>query len=305
MNFLVAGGTGLVGSTLTADLVGAGHGVTILSRRGGPRPETGLSHLRWPAGTNADLVKAIEGSDCVVNLAGEPIAGGRWTAFRKEEILQSRVRATRALVGALERARKRPACFVNASAVGFYGDRGGEEMTEKSHAGIGFLADTCRRWEEEAQKAGKTGVRLVILRIGIVLAPAGGALAKMVPPFRFFLGGPLGGGRQWMSWIHIKDLIRLMRWAAGEKTAEGVYNAVSPAPARMSTFARELGAALKRPSFLPVPGFALRALLGETAEMLLTGQKVLPKRALEAGFKFEFDALPAAFRDLFPGEKAQ
>lgn len=304
MNFLVSGGTGFIGRSLTADLLHRGHGVTILTRQKSvPRPETGLSYLTWPPETGPELARAVERADAVVNFAGEPIISERWTPLRKEAIVQSRTRAAHHLVQAIAKAAKRPGCLINASAIGYYGDRGNETLDERSLGGIGFLAETCRRWEEEAREAEKFGVRVVLLRIGVVLGEGGGALSKMLPPFRLGLGGPIGSGEQWMSWIHAADLVRLTGWVSSQQSVSGPVNAVAPHPVTMKEFARALGKALRRPAILPVPAFALRLMLGERADLLCAGQKVLPRKAVEAGFAFNFADLGPALDDILKSQK--
>ena len=299
MRCLVAGGSGFVGGALVATLARNDCSVTVLSRkRSFDRNETGISHLTWRAVPAPELTAAVESADCIVNLAGEPVLGKRWTGDRKEAILKSRVDATRALVEAIARAKKKPSVMVNASAVGYYGERGEEELTERSISGVGFLVETCRRWESEALRATEYGVRVVMLRIGIVLGCGGGALDAMLMPFRMGLGGPVGSGRQWMSWIHLNDLVRMIEWAASNPSVSGVYNATAPSPVRMREFAGALGKTLRRPAFLPVPGVALKLLMGEMSQVILAGQKVLPKRALDAGFRFNFETLQPALEDL-------
>jgi len=201
-------------------------------------------------------------------------------------------------VKAIQNARRRPFFHLNASAVGYYGPRQDEELHEDSPSGRGFLAETCKAWEAEAQQAESLGVRLIRLRIGIVLAKGGGALGKMLAPFQLGLGGPLGTGRQWMSWIHREDLIHLVHFLLERKEARGVYNATAPSPVTMKEFTQTLGRVLHRPAFFPVPSFVLKGLLGEMADMLLTGQRVLPKRALQAGFSFKFPRLEPALQEI-------
>jgi uncharacterized protein (TIGR01777 family) len=299
VNFVVSGGTGFIGRSLADELVRRGHGVTILTRQKNlSRAETGVSYVVWPPEAGPELVRAVGEADAVVNLAGESIAAQRWSPLRKEAILQSRTRSTRLLIQAMGKAKKRPECLLSASAIGFYGNRGNETLDEKSLMGLGFLAETCRRWEEEAREAEKLGVRTVLLRIGLVLGPGGGALGKMLGPFRLGLGGPIGSGEQWMSWIHVADLVRLVEWIAAQKSVSGPVNATAPRPVPMKEFARSLGKALRRPAFLPVPPFVLKLALGEMADMLITGQKVFPKKAIDAGFVFNFSDLKEALADI-------
>ena len=243
--------------------------------------------------------------DGVVNLAGEPIVGKRWTPHQKALMRESRPQMTRRLVSAIEASSHRPAVLVSASAVGYYGPRGDEELSEEAPPGRGFLAELSQAWEAEARAAERSGVRVVQLRIGVALEAGGGALAKMVSPFRVFLGGPLGSGRQWMSWIHVNDVIGLIEWALTRSDISGAVNATAPHPVTMREFCATLARVLRRPSWAPVPAVLLRLLLGEMAEVLLTGQRVIPTVALRSGFAFRFPelapALDACLRRADPG----
>ncbi len=239
----------------------------------------------------------MDGADGVVNLAGETIAQ-RWTAAAKARIVESRATAAGRVGEALRAVRTRPSVLVNASAVGFYGNRGDEELTEKSPAGSGFLAETTFAWEEAARRAAPEGVRLVLPRTGIVLGEEGGALSKMLLPFRLGVGGPLGSGTQWMPWLHRDDLVALLVAALGDPRFEGPVNATAPAPVTMREFAAVLGRVLRRPAFAPAPAFAIRAAMGEMASLVLDGQRALPAKALALGFPFRFPDLEPALRDL-------
>lgn len=234
----------------------------------------------------------------MVNLCGAGIADTRWTDLRKRELVSSRLESTRALVAAMSRMRVKPKVFVNASAVGYYGARGPEPLTERSANGRGFLAELCQKWEDEAAQAEALGIRTVMLRTGIVLTPSGGALAKMLPFFRAFLGGPLGSGRQMMSWIHIDDHLRAVEKAIEDERVRGPINLTAPDPVTMNEFSRTLGRVLRRPSLLPAPAFALKALLGEMSEVVLQGQNALPTRLTETGFVFRYPRLEDALRSL-------
>jgi uncharacterized protein (TIGR01777 family) len=256
-----------------------------------------MRFVQWNPSAPTLPAECVEACDGILNLAGEPIAARRWSQKQKTKILESRCDATRALVQAAARAARKPRFFINASAVGYYGPRGDEPVTEKDAAGEDFLARTCLAWETEARRAEEAGIRVVRLRIGIVLALGGGALAKMIPPFRFFLGGPLGSGRQWMSWIHREDLTGLILFLMGREIS-GPVNATAPNPVRMKEFAQTLGRTLKRPARAPVPAFMLRFLLGEMSEMLLEGQRVVPEQALSLGYRFRFPRLEEALEDL-------
>jgi uncharacterized protein (TIGR01777 family) len=244
---------------------------------------------------DAAPVEALEGTDAVIHLAGEPVAQ-RWTEGAKERILQSRVAGTRALVEAISRLEARPKVLVSASAIGFYGDRGDEVLTEESSRGDGFLADVCVAWEQEALKAEELGVRVSRVRFGVVLGAEGGALAKMLPVFRAGLGGPIGKGQQWMSWIHVADAVGMLMSALSEGVE--VWNATASQPVRNAEFSRTLGRVLRRPAVFPVPGFVLRLMFGEMATMLTGSQRVAPEAAGKAGYRFEFPELEAALKDL-------
>lgn len=300
MKVVLVGGTGLIGSALSRKLVEQGHSITVLTRSSSPPTAPKISSLSWNPGSRSSWEQALEDADALVNLAGEPIAARRWTDAQKEKIRGSRIATTRALVDAMARARQRPAVFLNGSAVGYYGSRGDEALGEEAPPGGDFLARVCVDWEAEAQKAEQYGMRVIRLRTGIVLAREGGALAKMVPPFKFFAGGPLGSGKQWMSWIHIEDEVGLIVFLLGHAEARGAVNATAPEPVTMRDFCRTLAKVLRRPSWAPVPGFALRLLLGEMADMLLTGQRVLPRAALKWGYQFRYVSLAGALEALMP-----
>jgi len=295
MNLLVTGGTGFIGAPLCRALTQQGHKLAVVTRTPlAHAPQPGLRYFPWDvASTSHPLTwpQLISEVDAVIHLAGDSIASGRWTPTKKRAIRESRVHTTRQLVDAMAEHTKRPAVFLSASAVGYYGPRGDDILDETAAPGSGFLADTCRQWEQEAQRAEALGMRVIRLRFGVVLGPDGGALAKMVPPFRALLGGPLGSGRQWVSWIHRDDVIGLIEWAMKQPQLSGAVNATAPNPVTMREFCRELGRALRRPSWLPVPSVALRLLLGEMAEMLLTGQRVMPRAALDHGYAFRFPDL--------------
>ena len=307
MRVLVTGGTGFVGRRLVARLAGRGDDVVVLSRDPG-KVEAGLRAgriLAWDPMAGPPRPDALNGVEAAVNLLGESIAGGRWTEEKKRRIRDSRLLGTRNLVAGLAACSPQPRVLVSGSAIGWYGPRGDEELDESSSRGEGFLADLARDWEAETERASAAGIRVVLLRIGVVLGREGGALKSMLPPFRVGLGGPGGTGRQWMSWIHVDDLCGLILHALDTAALEGPVNAAAPEPVRNREFARLLGATLRRPALLPAPSFALRLLFGEMADaVLLTGQRVLPGRARGTGFRFGYPRLDEALAQILGREKA-
>ena len=293
MKVLVTGVTGFIGSALAYRLIASGHEVVGLSRdREKARESLPVvkDFYAWPhdGQLSPSLLATV---DAVVNLGGESVAG-RWTKSKKERIYESRITGTRNLVNAM-RNMGHPGVLVNASAVGFYGDRGEEELTEASGAGEGFLACVCDAWEAEALQANSDGIRATVMRLGIVLGQGGGALKPMLPLFRVGLGGPLGGGRQWWPWVHIDDAVSALI-AAIERPHQGVYNLASPNPARQKDFAKALGSVLHRPAFMPAPTSILRLTQGEFADELLFSKRVLPERLQMEGFRFEHPDLSEA-----------
>ncbi|MEG3920161.1 TIGR01777 family oxidoreductase [Microcoleus sp. T3_A4] len=307
MKVAIAGATGFVGSRLVEKLQAAGHQVVVLSRDAAKAsrvfPASAYPNLEVVAYTPAesgDWQKSIPGCDGVVNLAGVPIAEERWTEARQQEILDSRKLTTAKLVEAIVNANPRPSVFVSASAIGYYGTSETAEFDETSLAGNDFLAAVCKDWEAAAQPAKNAGTRLAILRLGIVLG-MGGALAKMLPPFKLFAGGPIGTGKQWFSWVHREDVVDLILYALQNPQVEGVLNATAPNPVRMNELCQTLGEVLQRPSWLPVPGFALEMLLGDGAKLVLEGQKVLPKQTLASGFQYQYPTLKLALEEILSG----
>lgn len=297
---LITGATGFVGQRVARALADRGDRVIGLSRAA-REPGDGVSawHV-WASPGDALPAAALDGVDAVVHLAGEPVAG-RWSAEKKARIRDSRVLGTRSVVAGIAAAASRPAVLVSASAIGYYGDRGDEELVEGSAPGVDFLAEVCTAWEDEARAAEALDVRVARLRIGLVMHPDGGALAKMLLPFKLGLGGKMGSGRQWMSWIHLDDLVGLVLFALDNPGAQGAINATAPEPARNRDFAKALGKALHRPTFLPTPGFALSAALGEFSTEVLSSKRVLPARAQALGYTFTAPALGPALRDLLAG----
>lgn len=295
MKALVTGATGLVGRELLRRLGEA----VVLTRdveRTRGRLGPGVRAFAWRPESEPAPAPAFESVDVVFHLAGEPVAEGRWTAEKKQRIADSRVLGTRNLVAALRALPALPRTLVCASAVGFYGTRGDQELSEAAPKGEGFLADVTESWEAEARAAERLGIRVVNARLGVVLAPDGGALARMLPPFRLGIGGTLGDGRQWMPWIHIADVVGLLLHAASDERLHGPVNVVSPHPVTNRELSRTLGHVLGRPAVLPVPRLALRAVFGELAEVLLHSQRVLPVAALESSYSFLYPDLEAALR---------
>lgn len=310
MHILIAGGSGFLGHALSRTLARARHHISILTRQ--PTPATGadnpvLRHITWsPDGSVGPWADSCAGTDVIVNLAGASIAGSRWSASRKAELLASRAAPTRSLARFIEQASPPPSAFISSSAIGFYGDRGDTPLDERARDGSDFLAELAYAWEQEALKAASAGTRVALVRTGIVLDARQGALAKMLAPFRLFAGGPFGSGRQYMSWIHRDDWVALVTWLVETPGLAGPFNATAPAPVTNREFAKTLGRVLRRPAFVRAPGFALKLALGEMAGPLLLGsQRVVPARAQQAGFVFRFPDLEPALRDLLARHPAR
>lgn len=292
MRILITGGSGFIGQALCTHLQRVGHRLTVWSRH--PRQAS----QRLP-GVHVieDLAEANE-IEAVVNLAGEPLVARRWNARRKQQIRDSRIGTTEKLLRWMAPQLRRPHVLVSGSAVGYYGPHDDTPLDESAAPGEDFAALLCRDWEHEAMEAEALGLRVCRLRTGIVLGPDGGALQKMLLPFRLGLGGPIGDGRQWFSWIHREDLVHLIQWLLEQDHAGGAYNGTAPEPVRQREFARTLGRVLHRPAMLPMPAFALRLALGEASTLLLTGQRVLPVHAMAEGFAFRHPSLEEALREV-------
>jgi len=299
---IITGGTGFIGSGLRERLRAAGHDVVVLTRRANAGAESQgqrVQYVQWDGRTADGWASCADGAHAIVNLAGASIAGRRWTPPYKETILRSRLNAGEAVVEAVASAREKPAVLVQASAVGYYGSRGEEDLDEASPPGEGFLADVCRAWEASTAAVEEMGVRRIIVRSGSVLGAAGGAFPRLVKPFRLFAGGPLGGGRQWFPWIHYADEIAAIASLVADPAANGFYNLCAPEAIRNKDFSRALGRTLRRPWWWPVPAFALRALYGDMADaLLLASAKVKPGRLRAGGFEYEYPNAEVALRQL-------
>jgi uncharacterized protein (TIGR01777 family) len=308
MKLVIAGGSGFLGNALAWTWAEEGHDVRVLTRSlppGQVRHESGtgkpgISSVGWaPDGTPGPAAAEVEGADAVVNLAGESIAGARWTPARKQALRDSRVRPTQSLAAAIGAAKTPPSVLLSASGVGYYGSRGADVLSESSTAGDDFLAHLCVEWETEALKASQPGVRVVLLRTGLVLEKSGGALPQMARPFRFFAGGPIGSGRQYMPWIHRHDWVEMVRWMVETPAVAGPVNLSAPHPVTNADFARALGHALHRPAFMPAPRFALKIALGEIADVILASQRALPEVALKHGYHFRYPEIDIAMRGIY------
>ncbi|MBE9212578.1 TIGR01777 family protein [Plectonema cf. radiosum LEGE 06105] len=304
MKVAITGATGFVGSRLVERLLDQDIKVLVLTR------DTNRAQKLFPfsaypnveiaaytPNTSGSWQNQIASCEGIVNLAGSPISEGRWTSDRKQSILNSRKLTTQKIVEAIANSTTKPKVLVNASAVGYYGTSENATFDENSTSGSDFLAQVCQDWEAEAQKVTDSGVRLVILRFGIVLG-MGGALGKMITPFKLFAGGPIGSGEQWFSWIHIDDIVNLILQSLTDSEMSGVYNATAPHPVRMAELSTTMGEVMNRPSWLPVPEFAIEAMLGDGAVVVLEGQKVLPQRTLQSGFKYEYPDLKPALEEI-------
>ncbi len=299
MHIVVTGGSGFIGRPLCASLCQEGHRVTLLTRRKEEVQRScgsTVTAVEWNGKETGAWEHCLEGADAVINLAGAPIADARWTDARKRILTESRVLTTRLLVEALSRRSSKPCTLISASGIGYYGASDDRVLDEGAARGQGFLADLCLQWEAEALRAAQLGTRVVILRTGMVLEQDGGALPKMLLPFRLFAGGPIMPGTQWVSWIHRHDHIGLIQWLLATPNVSGPVNAVAPEAVTMNRFCEVLGQVLNRPSWLPLPGFALHVALGELGTLMTTGQRVNPAKALSGGYVFHYPTLEPALR---------
>ena len=294
MKILISGSSGLIGTAATTALKSDGHNVVHLVR---PSKTANPGDIQWdPMRATVD-VAGLEGTDVVIHLSGAGIADGRWTEERKQLLRSSRIDTTRVLVDSLSRLKQKPRLLIVASAIGYYGSRGDEILTESSTTGTDFLALVCRDWEAEASRAAERGIRTVMLRSGVVLSGKGGALPKMLPPFKLGVGGRLGSGQQWMSWIAIEDVVGIIRHTIAHEQVSGPVNVVAPSPVRNEEFTRLLAGMLHRPAIFPAPAFVLRLAMGEMADaVLLSSDRVKPEQMLAAGYKFRFEILEPALR---------
>ncbi|MDP3921013.1 MAG: TIGR01777 family oxidoreductase [Candidatus Omnitrophota bacterium] len=301
MKIILAGGTGFIGKSLLEALLREDHRVVLLTRTPG-HPENSdpdrVATVTWDAKRAGAWAKEVDGAGAVINLTGESIAAKRWSRAQKERIVQSRVGSVAALAQAIERARSKPAVFINASAVGYYGNVDHEAAGEERPKGEGFLADTCQQWEAETVGVAKFGIRVVLLRLGVVLEQGGGAMAKIVPPFRFFLGGPLGSGKQWFPWVHRDDVVGAVLFALEHPELAGPVNVTAPEMVNMKDFCGTLGRVMNRPSWAPVPAFMLKLMLGEMSDMLLTGQRAVPEKLKRAAYPFKHPQLREALESI-------
>lgn len=308
---VIAGGGGFIGANLSRSLTALGYSVFILTRvpQGEKSAENSNSPIRrifWDGKNPGPWLETLDGASALINLSGESISAGRWNGERKKRILSSRLNPVHVLAQGMKGLKNPPGIWLQASATGFYGDRGEEILDESSLPGTGFLSEVVQQWESAALSCENPGLRRVMLRFGVVLAPEAGAFPRMQAPFRFFLGGPLGNGEQWLSWIHIRDLCAAIAFLLEDNSKSGIYNLTAPDPVQSNTLAKTLGKIMGRPSWLRVPGFVLKMMLGEMAEeLLLSGCRVLPRRLLAEGFQFAYPAHDAAIRALTSSQSAQ
>lgn len=302
MRVIITGGTGMIGRALSRDLVRDGHEVIILSRNPQKHRQNVVDKaklIEWDAKSAHGWLEYADGASGIINLAGVNIGESRWTEKRKKAILSSRIDAGKAVVEAINLAKNKPAWVIQASAVGYYGASGDQILTEESPAGNEFQSFVCQEWERSTEPLDEMGIRRVVIRSGLVLDRFDGALPRMAMPFRLFVGGRLGNGEQWFSWIHLNDEVQAIRFLIDRTELKGVFNLTAPNPVRNREFASALGKVLRRPSLIPVPAFALKIMFGEMARVLLTGQRVVPERLLAAGYKFQFPEIISALKDIY------
>lgn len=298
---IVTGATGLIGKGLCKALISRGDQLTILSRNTSNASKIipgAKEYIQWNYNLPETWAEFLNGQDSIVHLAGESIAGKRWNNNYKNKILQSRKLSTNNLAEAIISLHEKPASFISASAVGYYGNKGNTILTEESANGNDFLANVCNEWEKASETVEASGVRRVVIRTGVVLSREGGALKQMITPYKFFIGGPLGSGRQWFPWIHIDDLIRIYIYSIDNSSVNGVLNATSPKHVTMKEFSGKLGKILRRPSFFPVPLFVLKIAVGEVAGSLVASQRIIPQKLVKGGFKFKYENVEEALKDL-------
>ncbi|WP_246943058.1 TIGR01777 family oxidoreductase [Bacillus pinisoli] len=298
MKIAITGGTGFVGKALTKSFLQGGHNVYILSRSQHSSSKDGIQYVKWLT-EDSQPENELNDIDVFINLAGESLNSGRWTAERKQRIVSSRISATREVIRILQNMNKKPSVLINASAIGYYGTSLEKEFTESNKIpGQDFLAQTVASWEQEAQAAEELGVRTVYTRFGIILDQQEGALPKMVLPYKLFAGGTVGSGAQWMSWVHIDDVVGMIQYAIKNENIKGPFNVVSSNPVTMKKFGQHIGHVMKRPHFLPAPSFALKLLLGEMSVLVLEGQKVVPQKAEDSGYQFHYKYLDEALTNI-------
>lgn len=299
MKVIITGGTGLIGRALTASLLDDKHEVIVLTRdpKKAPKMPEGTQLVTWDGRTANEWGEHVNGAEAIVNLAGASI-DKRWTPEYKKLIRESRINAGKAVVEAIQQATQKPKVLIQASAVGYYGPHGDDTVTEATPAGADFLAEVCREWEASTETVEAMGVRRVIIRTGIVLSKQGGALAKLLPVYRFFAGGPVASGKQYMPWIHILDEVNAIRYLMNNPKAAGIYNLSAPKPVTSKEFARSMGKAMNRPAFAPVPGLAMKAMFGEMSTIIVDGQRAVPQHLQQDGYKFRFDEPETALRHI-------